>query len=163
MTTAVLLGLMPAFEPKEPEIMSRPPRATNIPILTRPLIERIVLVGVLLLIGAFGLFEWEILHGESEAKARTAAVNVFVFGKLFYMFNCRSLRYSMFRLGVFSNSWVLFVATAMALLQVLITYAPPKNFAFGSQSIGWMEWSLLQGTGWLIHLIVGIEKWLRRR
>ncbi|MCA9062320.1 MAG: cation-transporting P-type ATPase [Planctomycetaceae bacterium] len=163
MTTAVFLGLMLAFEPKEPGIMSRPPRATNMPILTRPLIERIVLVGVLLLIGAFGLFEWEILHGESEAKARTAAVNVFVFGELFYLFNCRSLRYSMFKLGVFSNPWVLCGAAAMAVLQLLFTYAPVMNFAFGSEPIGWMEWSLVLGIGMLIYLIVGTEKWLQRR
>jgi len=55
-------------------------------------------VGVLLLIGSFGLFEWELLDGESEAKARTAAVNMFVFGELFYLFNCRSLTHSMFSL-----------------------------------------------------------------
>ena len=34
MTTAVLLGLMLAFEPKEPGIMSRPPRDPKTPILT---------------------------------------------------------------------------------------------------------------------------------
>ena len=163
MTTAVLLGLMLAFEPKEPGIMARPPRATSTPILTVPLIERIILVGVLLLIGAFGLFEWEMLHGETEAKARTAAVNVFVFGELFYLFNCRSLHYSMFRLGVFSNPWVLIGATAMAGLQMLFTYAPPMNYAFGSQPIGIMEWSWVLGIGMLIYLVVGCEKWLRRR
>ncbi len=153
---------MLAFEPKEPGIMSRPPRATTMPILTKQLILRIVYVGVLLLIGAFGLFEWEILHGESEAKARTAAVNVFVFGELFYLFNCRSLRYSMFRLGMFSNPWILVGVAAMIGLQMLFTYAPPMNHAFGSEPIGFMEWSLVLGIGMTIYLAVGIEKWLRR-
>jgi cation-transporting ATPase F len=162
MTTAVLLGLMLAFEPKEPGIMSRPPRATDTPILTRTLIERIILVGVLLLLGSFGLFEWEILGGESEAKARTVAVNVFVVGELFYLFNCRSLRYSMFELGVFSNPWVLFGAGAMVVLQLLFTYAPVMNYAFGSEPIGLVEWALVLAVGFLIYLIVGIEKRLRR-
>lgn len=161
MTTAVLLGLMLAFEPKEPGIMSRAPRATNTPILTRTLILRIILVGILLLIGSFGIFEWELMHGESEAKARTAAVNVFVFGELFYLFNCRSLNYSMFRLGLFTNPWVLFGAATMAILQLLFTYAPAMNYAFGSEPIGWGEWVLVLAVGVAIYVIVGIEKWLR--
>jgi magnesium-transporting ATPase (P-type) len=163
MTTAVLLGLMLAFEPKEPAIMSRMPRAADAPILNRPLIVRIVLVGFLLLVGSFGLFEWELLHGESEAKARTAAVNVFVFGELFYLFNCRSLRYSMFRLGLFSNPWVLFGAGVMIALQMMFTYAPFMHAAFGSEPIGLTEWWLILGTGVLIYFVVGTEKWLRGR
>ena len=34
MTTAVLLGLMLAFEPKEDDIMRRPPRDPKTPILS---------------------------------------------------------------------------------------------------------------------------------
>jgi hypothetical protein len=49
MTTAVLLGLMLAFEPVEKGLMRRPPRPPASPILDRPLIARIVLVSVLLL------------------------------------------------------------------------------------------------------------------
>ena len=83
MTTAVVLRLTLAFEPKEPGIMTRRPRDPQSPILTRPLVVRILLVGLLLLAESFGLFEWELSHGESDAAARTAAVNVFVFGELF--------------------------------------------------------------------------------
>ena len=54
MTTAGVLGLMLAFEAKEPGIMTRLPRDPKIPILTNTLIARILLVGTLLLIGAFG-------------------------------------------------------------------------------------------------------------
>ncbi|MCA8997603.1 MAG: cation-transporting P-type ATPase [Planctomycetaceae bacterium] len=162
MTTAVLLGLMLAFEPKEPGIMTRPPRAMETPILTRPLILRIILVGILLLIGSFGIFEWEIMQGESEAKARTAAVNVFVFGELFYLFNCRSLQFSMLRLGLFSNPWVLLGAALQAGLQILFTYAPFMNRAFGSEPIGPTEWALVFATGLVIYIMIGIEKGLRR-
>jgi hypothetical protein len=35
----------------------------------------------------------------------------------------------------------------MASLQVLFTYAPPMNYAFGSEPIGFMEWSLVLGIG----------------
>ena len=103
MTTAVLLGLMLAFEPKEPDIMQRPPRDPRTPILTGVLIGRILLVSLILLVGAFGSFEWALGKGAGDAYARTVAVNVFVMAELFYLFNCRSLTKSMFQLGVFSN------------------------------------------------------------
>ncbi len=103
MTTAIFLGLTLAFEPKEPGIMTRPPRDPQSPILSRTLLIRILVVGLLLLVGAFGLFEWTLSQGASEAAARTAAANVFVFGELFYLFNCRSLTHSMFSLGIFSR------------------------------------------------------------
>ncbi len=49
MTTAVLLGLMLAFEPNEPDIMQRPPRDPRTPLLTGELIGRILLVSLILL------------------------------------------------------------------------------------------------------------------
>ena len=56
MSTAILLGLMLVFEPKETDLMLRPPRDPKIPILTIPIILRIALVSFIMLGGAFGLF-----------------------------------------------------------------------------------------------------------
>ncbi len=163
MTTAVLLGLMLAFEPKESGVMFRPPRDPASPILSRTLMFRILLVGVLLLIGSFGLFEWELKHGETEAVARTVAVNVFVFGEIFYLFNCRSLTLSMFTIGVWSNRWLLSGVGLMVLLQLGFTYLPFMNRTFGSAPVGTTEWILTLGTGLIIYCVVGFEKQLRLR
>jgi cation-transporting ATPase F len=162
MSTAVLLGLMLAFEPKEPGLMRREPRAPEQPILTRHMTWRIVLVGILLLAGAFGLFQWELFHNESLEAARTVAVNVFVFSELFYLFNCRSLRYSMFHVGVFSNLWVIYGVALMTILQLLFTYWPPMQRLFGSTAIGWDEWLLILSCSIFIYAVIGVEKWLFR-
>jgi Ca2+-transporting ATPase len=164
MTTAVLLGLMLVFEPKEPGIMGRPPRDPKEPILTRVLIWRLLIVGFLMLLGAFGLFEYELACcGVSEAEARTVAVNVFVMTELFYLFNCRSLTKSVFEVGFFSNPWVFAGATAMILLQLLFTYAPAMNTAFESAPIGVASWLRILVAASVVMLIVGIEKWVVRR
>ncbi|MDP2902859.1 MAG: cation-transporting P-type ATPase [Methylovulum sp.] len=163
MSTAVLLGLMLAFEPKEPDLMSRKPRDPQQPILNGVLIFRICLVATLLLMGAFGLFEWELARGESLAAARTVAVNVFVFGELFYLFNCRSLEHSMFHVGVFSNLWVIFGALTMTLLQLLFTYWSPMQKLFGSAAFSPDQWWLILGVALIIYLTVGLEKFVRRR
>ncbi len=163
MSTAVLLGLMLAFEPQEPGIMNRPPRDPRQPLLTGELGTRIFLVGFLLLLGSFGLFAWELRQGSSVAEARTCAANVFVFGELFYLFNCRSLRHSMFRIGLFTNHWVLSGVGLMALLQLLFTYLPAMNAAFDTRPIGLREWWLILEASLVIYLIIELEKWVRQR
>ncbi len=164
MTTAVLLGLALAFEPREPGIMRRPPRRPDVPILGGELIVRILLVGLLLLIGGFGLFEWALYRGASEDEARTIAVNVFAVGQSFYLLNCRSLRFSMFRLGLFSNPWIWAGIAAMIVAQLLFTYLPVMNWLFHTAPIGWMDWLHIVLVGLVIYLAIGAEKaWRLRR
>jgi len=163
MTTAVLMGLMLAFEPKEPGIMRRPPRDPGTPILDGTLLFRIGLVGVILLVGSFGSFDWALSQGFSDSAARTVAVDVFVTVELFYLFNCRSLTRSMFALGLFSNPWVVAGGGAMIILQLAFTYAPFMNHMFHSAPIGWDAWWRILLTGVVAYTVVGFEKWLRRK
>jgi len=158
MTTTVMLGLTLAFEPKEAGIMHRRPRDPNSPILTRPMIRRILLVGLLLFAGSFGLFEWELYQGESVPAARTAAVNVLVFGELFYLFNCRSLTSSMFKHGVFSNPWLFVGVITMTVSQLLFTYLPVMQHVFGTANVGVTEWMLIIAVGVIVYIVVEIEK-----
>ncbi len=162
MTTAVLLGLMLAFEPREPGIMRRPPHDPRRPILSRRLLLRIGLVGVMLLAGSFGLFEWALSRGASEEQARTIAVNVFVCGELFYLFNCRSLTRSMFSLGLFSNRWLIGGVVIMIALQLMFTYAPFMNRIFYSAPLDLSSWIPILATGVIVYTVVGIEKWLQK-
>ena len=161
MTTAVLLGLMLVFESKEPGLMARLPRDPQTPILTGTLVVRIGMVGVLLLVGSFGMFQWELSQGQSLEVARTAAVNMFVFGEMFYVFNCRSLEFSMWHVGFFSNRWLLIGVTLMIGLQLLFTYSPWMNQTFRSAPLALPEWWLIIGWGFLIYGVVGFEKTLR--
>ena len=163
MTTAGFLGLMLAFEPKEPGIMQRHPRNPSTPILTGRLTGRILLVGLLLLIGAFGLFETELIYGANAETARTVAVNAFVVIELCYLFNCRSLSKSVFALGFFTNLWVFIGVAAMLLLQILYTYLPVMNTLFKSSPIGAASWTRIGAAGLLAFLIVELEKWVNRK
>ncbi len=161
MTTAGFLGLMLAFEPKEPGIMTRAPRDPQTPILTRDLIGRILLVGGLLLIGAFALFQWELAKGADLAEARTVAVNAFVVMELFYLFNCRSLTKSVFQLGFFSNAWLFGGVAVMLLIQIVYTYLPVMNTLFQSAPIDLEAWFRIAVAGIVTFAIVEFEKWLR--
>jgi len=163
MTTAVLLGLTLAFEPAEKGIMRRLPRPPSSPILDRVLVWRILLVGVLLLLGSFGLFLLERERGGSLAEARTVAANVFVMVELVYLFNCRSLTRSMFSVGLFSNRWVWAGAGSMLVLQLVFTYLPLFNTLFHTAPIDIRAWLGIVAFALASGLIVGMEKAIREQ
>ncbi len=163
MTTAILLGLMLAFEPKEAGIMQRPPRTPGDPILTRSLIGRVVTVGFLLLVAAFGLFEYAVRTGHSYAAAQTMAVNVFVFGEMAYLFNCRSLTQASWKGSFFTNKYLFVGVGLMTALQVAYTYVPGMNSLFGSAPMGALGWALVLAAAVVIHVVIEIEKGLKRR
>jgi len=158
MTTALLLGMMLAFEPKEPGLMQRPPRDPNQPILGKALMFRILLVSLLLLAGSFGLFNLQLYRDGNMALARTLAVNVFIFGQMFYLFNCRSLTRSVWDLGLFSNPWIWIGSGLMTGFQLVFIYAPVFNTVFGTHPMGVYEWGLVLGFSVLFSMVIAIEK-----
>ncbi len=162
MTTAVLLGMALAFEPIQRDVMGRPPRAPGAPILDGRLIGRVVLVGVLLLVAAFGLFlRWRAL-GATLEEARTVAVNVFVAGEIAYLFNCRNLRGPFWCCGWWSNPWFWGGVGAMVALQALFTYLPAMNRVFESAPIDPAAWLEIGAAAVATAVVVGIEKRLGR-
>ena len=163
MTTAGFLGLMLAFEPKEPDIMTRPPRDPTRPILTPELIFRIGLVGVLLLVGSFSLFWWELGLGSGLVHARTVAVNAFVVMELFYLFNCRSLSASAGSMGLFTNPWIYVGVGSMSVVQLAYTYLPFMNTLFKSTPIGLAAWGRVLVAGAVTFTVIEVEKACRRR
>ena len=163
MVTTAVLGFSLAVEPKEEDIMRRAPRNPQAPILDRVLIGRILLVSLLMLAGAFGLFEYELARGVDIAEARTVAVNVIVFVEIFYLFNARSLTRSVFRLGWLSNPWAVGGALLMAAIQVGFTYLPFMQRLFGSAGMTGQLWLDVIGVSLAAYLVVEGEKWLRRK
>ncbi len=163
MTTAVLLGLTLAFERREDGIMLRPPRRPTAPILDRVLVERIVLVGVLLLAGSFGLFELAQETGQSLEEARTIAANVLVFGEMLYLFNCRSLTLPSWRVSLRTNHLLFGGVGLMLALQLMFTYMPGMNQLFGTAPISLDSWGWIIASAFAVHVVVEIEKAVRRR
>jgi Ca2+-transporting ATPase len=158
MTTALLLGMMLAFEPKEPNIMKRPPFEPNMPIMTKGIVFRTLYVGILMVLGVFALFEYELQSGASLEAARTAAVSVVVFTELFYLFNCRSFEKSFFSMGLFSNLWIWFGSGAMVIIQVIFVNSKTMNTIFQSAPISFDSWLRIILVGITVSMIVGIEK-----
>lgn len=140
LTTGILLGMTLTFEPKEAGLMKRHPRDPKESFLTQRLLVRIVIVGLVMLIGGFVLFEWELSNGASEAYARTTVVNMFVIVETFYLFCSRSLSTALWRINILSNRWLLIGVGAMIALQLLFTYMPLMNVLFHTEPTNLDSW-----------------------
>ncbi|GAT71035.1 ATPase [Planomonospora sphaerica] len=162
MTTAVALGLMLAFEPKEDGIMTRAPRDPGRPLLTGALVVRILLVSALLVAGTWLLFQWELADGATFDQARTAAVNLFVAVELLYLFSCRSLTGSAWSIGPLSNRWVLGGVTVQVLAQLAITYLPVMNRVFTTAPLPAHTWARILVVALAASAVVAVDKRLRR-
>jgi len=164
MVTAVTLALSLAFEPPEPDVMSRPPRDAKAPIISLYLLWRILFVSVILMAGTFGLFILEQKSGASIEHARTVAVNTLVMFEIFYLFNSRFLHGSSFSLRALTgNRYVLGAVGVLVLLQLSFTYLPLLQKMFGTTSIDAAVWLKIVVIASSVFFLVELEKYIVER
>jgi magnesium-transporting ATPase (P-type) len=163
MVSAVTLGLALAFEPPEADVMGRPPRDPQEALLTPFMLWRIGFTSVIMVIGTFGLFLWDTLHGAPLEVARTTAVNTLIFFQIFYLLNARYLKAPVLnREGLTGNRYVLGAIALILLLQVLFTYLPIMQRLFGTAALPAGEWLRLVAFTFSIFILVELEKSLFR-
>jgi len=170
LVATVALALPLAFEAPEPDVMRRPPRAPDAPVMSRLVIVRTLIASVVMTAGAVGLFQWEygayLAQGVSEtralAEAQTMAVTAVILFQVFYLLNCRSLRDSILRIGLASNPWVFVGIGAVVALQAAFIYAPPLQAVFGSAPLEARDIAFAALVGAVILPIVSLEKRLQR-
>ena len=163
MVTSVALGLVISFEPHEADVMRRPPRAVDRPIVTAFGIWRILFVGATLLVYTLAAFFWMKDHGASDGMARTAAVNAITLGQVFYLLNSRYLLDSSLSPRAHTGNPYLWSGIgAVVILQLLFTYAPPFHAIFGNESLPLWAWPWLVAGGILFFLVVELEKLIIR-
>ncbi|TFY98790.1 cation-transporting P-type ATPase [Ramlibacter rhizophilus] len=164
MVTSAALGLALAFEPPEPGIMARRPRPPGESLLTGLFAWRVVMVSVLMMVAALGLFLWELERGTGVETARTMAVNTIVAAEMFYLLNSRYvLAPVLTREGLTGNPYVLLSIAACVPLQLLFTYTPQMNEWFGTAPLSVGEWLRVVGAGLFVFLAAEGEKALVRR
>ncbi|MGF1639757.1 MAG: cation-transporting P-type ATPase [Rhodospirillales bacterium] len=164
MVSSVGLAMAPAFEPAEADVMKRPPRRPDEPILSGFLVWRVVFVSVLFLCGVFGHFALAKAEGASLEEARTIAVNTLVVMEIFYLFSVRYLRApSITWQGALGTPAVLIAIGAVTALQFLFTYAPFMNLFFGSRPLGFFQGLQVVAVGPVVLVILDIEKRIAAR
>src|SRR5690606_12272048 len=101
------------------------------PIMNRFVLTRTVLVALLMTGGAIALFLWEynkelphVGHNLALREAQTMTVTAVIFFQIFYLLNCRSLRASVFSIGLFSNMTIYLGIAVLLVAQAAFVYLP---------------------------------------
>jgi magnesium-transporting ATPase (P-type) len=163
MVTSVALGLVISFEPHELDVMQRPPRAVDRPILTPFGIWRVILVGLALLGYTLWAFFQMKAYGASDQLARTVAVNAITIGQIFYLLNSRFLLDSSLSLRAhLGNPYLPLGIGAVVVLQIFFTYAPPLQRLFDNEAVPLWVWPMLLGGGIVFFLAIEAEKLIIR-
>jgi magnesium-transporting ATPase (P-type) len=164
MVTSSTLGLALAFEPAEDGIMQRRPRSPGESLLSGFFVWRVMLVSILMMSGALGLFLWELSEGNSLETARTMAVNAIVVAEMFYLLNSRHVLASVLnREGLTGNRVALLAIAACVPLQLAFTHLPVMQGIFGSTDLHLAEWLKVLGAGLMVFCVAELEKFVIRR
>ena len=141
---AMALGL----EAPEPGIMRRKPRPRSEAIFARGLgamvFKRGIYIAIVTLLAfTAGLVVSRWYGVEDIGVARTMALTTLVFAQLFYVFECRSERFSPFELGFFSNRFLVVAVVCSVFMQMLIIYLPFFQNVFKTIPLDGWQWVLI--------------------
>lgn len=152
-----------AFEPGDKRILERPPRDPGEGIMSRLLVERTILVGLVISIGIVWNYVTALREGASIENARTVAVTTMVFFQFCQAWNSRSEYESIFRINPLGNPFLFYSMIAACMAQLAFIYAPPLQWIFRTEALNGIEWVRIILVSFTVIVVVEIDKWLRRR
>jgi Ca2+-transporting ATPase len=145
LTTDSLPALALGVEKAEPNIMLRPPRDPNEPVVGRQLLKLMIgqglFIGVIQFIG-FAV-EYFVFTQQDIGKSRSVALYLCIFAQNMHAFNIRSQRLSIFRLGLFSNPWMIWSFVTVAIITLITAYVPIFHTVLQTEPIGLSEWGMI--------------------
>jgi Ca2+-transporting ATPase len=156
-----LMGLGLGFEPAEADVMNRPPRAPNSPILNRPMVVHIGWVGVLIAALALGL--GAVYFDPQDRTDTTWQTMIFAtlgFAQIGQALALRAWGHSL--LSIAANPMMMTVTAVTLALQALPIYVPALARFFGLTPLSRLELALVLAMGVLTFVIVRAEKAMRR-
>jgi magnesium-transporting ATPase (P-type) len=163
MVSSIALAMVLAFEPTESDVMRRPPRPVDEPMLSPFVLWRVGFVSALFMAGIFGMYEWALAQGADVDEARTVAVNTLVCMEVFYLFSVRYLKARSFTwTGVKGTPRVLAAVAAVFVLQLVFTYAPFMHTLFASRPVSIAMGAQIVAVGAAVLVVLELEKWLLR-
>lgn len=164
MVSSVVLAMTLAFEPMESDVMKRPPRRLDAPMLSTFVLWRIALVSALFVGGIFGMFNLALWRGAKVAEARTLAVNTLVAMEIFYLFSVRYLRApSLTVQGILGTRPVLIAVAIVVGLQFVFTYAPFMQRWFETRPVSLFDGMLVVAVAVVLFFVLELEKLGRQR
>jgi len=163
MVSALTIQFAFIFEPPEAGIMARGPRNVKAGLLTK--LDTFEIVYVSLLISGLGIWAFDFLTGKGmpEVIGSTMALNIIIFGKIFYLFNLRN-DHPVLSKYFFQNKMAFYIIGILIVLQMGIIYLPFMQSIFHTTTINfWYGWGIPIVAGVIVLIVTELGKFIRFR
>jgi magnesium-transporting ATPase (P-type) len=161
-----------AFEKEHGDAMRLRPRPKTAPLITKPMIARIVLCGTVMMLGTLGMFYYSvILCGHPLLKGQTIAFTTLALFQIWNVQNSRSLDRSLFfalphrgghtldRIKMSDNPQLLMVMVLAMVLQVGAVTVPFMDDILSTPyHVSLVEWAMMVGVSLSIIVVVECNK-----
>jgi len=155
-----LPGLALGLDPISKDIMKKPPRKREESIISRDVIENILMVGFIMMVGTLFMFH---SYGIEAIKAKSIAFTTLV---MFQLFNVLTYRTKNFKINIKTSKFLVGSVVITVLLQLAVLYTP-LNIAFKTVPLGLFDWVKILLVSSLLFTILESRKmfvsyWKRR-
>jgi len=172
LTTDGLPALALSVDPHDPDIMERPPRDPKSSIFSRRILVTIAVIGIVMAATMLPMFIWKMTSmggswRDSEnpllPEAQTMVLGTMVLFELFLTFACRSEVHSIFKLGFWSNKWLVLANLSSLALLLGVMEIPALERAFHLVPLTGEDWLLMAPIALSGFAAVEILKLIYRR
>ena len=132
-----------AFEPKEGDELTYPPRNPKEPIFERLLIEHVVVAGSIMGACAFGTYYMLLQWGYEVEQARNLVLMLMVLFGNIHTLNSRSETRSIFSIPLFSNKFLIIAVPMAQLIHIAATFTPGLSDVLELSPVAMKDWALL--------------------
>jgi Ca2+-transporting ATPase len=144
-------------EPQHGDVMDKPPHKPTSGILYPGMLFRMLYLAVVMAAGTVILFYWQ-LQTVNLDTARTMAFCTIVAFQWFNALNARSTHLSVFKLGFFTNRWLMIGIPAGIALQLLVIYVPLLQDLFHTMPLNVSQWGIVIGVGASVWVLEELRK-----
>lgn len=163
LVTEGLITVNLIMDPQEGDEMKRPPVASNIPILSKDILKRMLFLTPLMASVTFGWYAYRTLGGADEALVRSETFTLLAICQWFNVLNIRSATKTAFDLKVLKNKWLIGGMLAGNVLQALVIFWRPLGDLFHTVPIEFHQIFVLGAVGSLVLLGEEVRKAIVRQ
>jgi Ca2+-transporting ATPase len=158
---AIALGV----DPGDPDLMQRKPRKPTESVFSKDVKVYLSTVPIfmtaLLLAAFFSHMPW--VSEFRLLEARTQLLTAMIVMELAIAISCRSLKYPVFKVGVFKNKFLWYAVLSSFALQLLILYTPGLQVLFGVHSPELVDWAVAAFFAGAVFAVLEVGKYVTSR
>lgn len=151
-----LPGISLGLDPFSKDIMKKPPRKREEKIISKDVIQNILIVGFVMGVGTLFMFY---SYGTETIKAKSIAFTTLI---MFQLFNVLTYRAKNFKINIKTSKFVIGAVIISVLMQFAVLYTP-LNIAFKTVPLGLFDWVKILLVSCTLYIILESRKMIVNR